>query len=113
MLFPETHLRVWICTTVTDMRKSFDGLCALTKNVLHQDPLSGHLFVFFNRRKTYVKVLYFEQGGFCLWAKRLEEGQFPVRLDDSEITECSMGKLRLILDGLSEKNFKKSKRMLR
>ena len=57
-----------------DMRKSFDGLYALTRRELDQDPLSGKLFVFINRRATQMKVLYWDRSGFCVWAKRLEQG---------------------------------------
>jgi len=59
------------------MRKLFQGLSALIRNQLKQDPLSsGHYFAFVNRRKTQMKVLYFTPTGYCLWAKRLEQGQF-------------------------------------
>lgn len=58
------------------MRRSFDGLSALVRQALEEDPLSGHWFAFINRRQTQIKVLAFEDGGYCLWSKRLEEGQF-------------------------------------
>lgn len=76
MFFPEGQIRVHLFGRPTDMRKSFDGLYALTRNELQQDPLSGRLFVFINRRGTQIKVLYFDRSGFCLWAKRLERGRF-------------------------------------
>lgn len=71
--------RIWLCTQPTDMRRSFDGLSALVKQYLDEDPLSGHWFAFINRRQTHIKVLAFEEGGYCLWSKRLEEGQFAAR----------------------------------
>ena len=58
------------------MRKSYDGLIALAKNHLQADPVSGDGFIFINKRRTMMKCLYFEPGGFCLWSKRLEQGQF-------------------------------------
>ena len=58
------------------MRNSFDGLYALARHGLQQDPLSGQLFAFINRRATQMKVLYFDRSGWCLWAKRLEAGRF-------------------------------------
>jgi len=76
MFFPESQVRVHVYGRPCDMRKSFDGLYALTRNELQQDPLSGRLFVFINRRGTQVKVLYFDRSGFCIWAKRLEAGCF-------------------------------------
>ena len=60
--------RVFLCVKPTDMRKSFDGLIAATKTVIGQDPLSGHLFVFVNRKSDYAKCLYWSRGGYCLWA---------------------------------------------
>jgi transposase len=58
------------------MRKSFDGLAAEVRSRLGEDPVSGHWFAFINRRGTQIKVLAFEAGGYCLWSKRLEVGQF-------------------------------------
>lgn len=57
MLFSEANVRVWLCTEPVDMRKSFNGLSALVKHRLSEDPLSGHLYVFVNRRKTQMKIL--------------------------------------------------------
>ena len=68
--------RIWLCTTATDMRKSFDGLSAEVRARLSENPASGHWFVFINRRCTQIKVLAFEPGGYCVWSKRLEAGQF-------------------------------------
>ena len=76
MLSVSPGRRIWLCTTPTDMRRSFDGLSAMVKNHLGEDPISGHWFVFINRRRTQLKVLAFEEGGYCIWAKRLEQGQF-------------------------------------
>src|SRR5699024_5415951 len=76
MFFPEDRVRVGLYARPTDMRKQFDGLAALARNQLEEDPMSGHLFEFINRRRTYMKVLYFDRGGYCLWCKRLEQGQF-------------------------------------
>lgn len=68
--------RLWLCTLPTDMRKQFDGLAALVTQQMGADSLSGQGFVFINRRRTQLKCLYFEEGGYCLWSKRLERGQF-------------------------------------
>ena len=73
--FPQS-VEVYICTQPTDMRKSFDSLSALTRDVLKQNPLSGQLFVFFNRGRNRVKVLYWDKYGFCIFLKRLEQGRF-------------------------------------
>lgn len=68
--------RVWLCVQPTDMRRSFDGLSAVVRQHLGEDPSSGQWFAFINRRRTQMKVLAFEEGGFCVWSKRLEQGQF-------------------------------------
>ena len=82
-----------------DMRKSFDGLIGLVKNALNEDPLSGTLYVFTNRRRNYVKAVYWDRTGFCLFAKRLERGRF-VLPGDAERFELSEQAFRLLLDGI-------------
>jgi len=67
---------IWLCTQPTDMRRSFDGLSALVRNHLAADPSSGDWCAFINRRAAQIKVLAFEEGGYCVWSKRLEQGQF-------------------------------------
>jgi transposase len=102
--------RIWLCTQPTDMRKSFNGLSALVKSQLEQDPLSGHYFVFVNRRKTMMKVLYFESSGYCLWSKRLEQGQFQVRASSTGQRGLSWADLQLLLDGTEVKKLRQFKR---
>ena len=67
---------IWLAVEPADMRRSFDGLCALVSTHLGENPASGRWYVFINRRRTMVKVLGFEHGGFFIWAKRLEQGLF-------------------------------------
>ena len=81
------------------MRKSFDGLVGLVKNALGEDPLSGTLYVFINRRRTYVKSVYWDRTGFCLFAKRLERGRFTLP-GDKETFELSEQAFKLLLDGI-------------
>jgi len=81
------------------MRRSFDGLIAVVRNVLREDPLSGTLFVFVNRKRTYLKAVYWDRTGFCLFAKRLERGRFTFP-GVSRTEELSDRALRLILDGI-------------
>ena len=76
MIVPGPATRVFLAAGATDMRKGYDGLAALVKSQLEADPLSGHLFVFANRTRTRLKVLYFDGTGLWLMTKRLEEGTF-------------------------------------
>jgi transposase len=70
------ELRIHLASTPVDMRKSYQTLSVLVKNVLQRDPFCGHLFVFYNKRKDLIKILYWQKNGFCLWQKKLEKGTF-------------------------------------
>jgi transposase len=100
MFFPEGQVRVFLYGRPVDLRKSFTGLYALTKNALGQDPLSGHLFVFVNRRGDYLKCLYWDRTGFCLWAKRLERGRFISEWAHMGSRELDWTGLKLLLEGI-------------
>jgi transposase len=82
-----------------DMRRSFDGLIGLVRDALREDPLSGSFYLFINRRRNYVKGVYWDRTGFCLFAKRLERGRF-VLPGDKETLELSEQTFRLLLDGI-------------
>lgn len=101
MLSLPPTVRVFIARDATDMRKSFDGLANETRRVIEKDPLSGHLFVFFNRRRTLVKVLYWDRNGYCVVAKRLERGTFHLpRATEHGVIEVEAAELALILEGI-------------
>jgi transposase len=100
MFFPEARVRVFVHGRPVDMRKSFAGLIALTKQALAQDPLSGHLFVFINRRGDYLEALYWDRTGFCLWAKRLERGRFVSNWRATAHRELDATGLKLLLEGI-------------
>lgn len=103
MLNLPSSLRIFWAVQPCDMRKQFDGLAALVLQDMQRDPQNGDLFVFQNRRRDFIKILFYDTHGFCLLAKRLEKGTFQVRLDTSaktaEITStqlaCLLGNLRL------------------
>jgi transposase len=99
--------RIWVCDKPTDMRKSFDTLAALVESVLRQDPLSGHWFVFVNRRANRMKILCFEGDGYAIWSKRLEAGTFALPADRPELTLAELG---LVLDGIEWKETAKRRR---
>ena len=90
-------VKIFLCAEATDMRRSFDKLAEMTRSILALDPLSGHLFVFFNRPRDRVKILFWDRSGFCLYYKRLEEGCF--RPLDGRL-EISAAELTLILEGI-------------
>lgn len=103
MLMLPSSVKVYISTVPIDMRKSFDGLAGATRSILKHDPMSGHLFVFLNKRADLVKVLWWSHGGFSVYAKRLERARFrflrPVEPDSAEV-EVSATELAMILDGI-------------
>ena len=107
MLFPEGRVRVHVYGQPVDMRKSFDGLYALTRQWLGADPLSGDLYVFINRRATQIKVLYWDRTGFCVWAKRLEQGRFLSDWTQVATRQMDWTGLKLLLEGIEAKVVRK------
>jgi len=107
-------VRVFVCTLPTDMRRSFDGLAGITREVLRLDPLSGHVFVFFNRRGDRVKILFWDRSGYCLWYKRLEQGIFrlPVGSSTTDRLEVEISELALILEGIDLTGARRRKRFV-
>jgi transposase len=99
-------VKIFLCAQPTDMRRSFDRLAEMTRSVLAQDPFSGHLFVFFNRPRDRVKILFWDRSGFCLYYKRLEEGCFRPLAQ----RELSAAELTLILEGLELAEAQRHKR---
>jgi transposase len=96
----DAALKVWLYRRATDMRKSYNGLIALVKQQLRDDPLNGSLYVFVNRRRTQLKILYFEGDGYCPWCKRLERGEFRVRFDGDDKARVELSTLMLLIDGI-------------
>jgi transposase len=104
-------MRIFVSINPTDMRKSFDGLVALARSVIERDPLSGHLFVFFNRRRTMMKSVYWDRNGFCLIAKRLERGTFILPdADERGVVELEPAELALIVEGIDLRNARRRPR---
>ncbi len=77
MMRPRDEVAVFLCRGAVDFRKSIQGLSALVEGELELDPFAAQLYVFTNRRRDRVKILYFERSGFVLWYKRLEQARFP------------------------------------
>jgi transposase len=107
MFFPETQVRVFLYGMPCDMRKSFNGLIGLSKHAMNHDPQTGHLFVFVNRRGNYLKALYWDRSGFCIWAKRLEQGNFISNWKRLPGLEMDCTQLKLLIEGIEKKSQKK------
>ena len=109
-------LKVFLCTQPADMRRSFDGLAGMAVSIIEQDPTSGHLFVFRNRNRDRLKILYWDRDGLAIWYKRLEKGtfQFPTDLIDkqqrSPRAEISTEQLSLLLGGIDLRSVEHRKR---
>jgi transposase len=95
------------------MRWSFDSLARLVQQIFMEDPLSGHLFVFRNRRGDRLKILYWDRDGYAIWYKRLEQGVFRFPKHNGEGLEVSAGDLALVLEGINITGVKRQKRFRR
>jgi transposase len=109
-------VRVYLCLTPCDMRKSFDSLHALVREHLELDAFAGHLFVFTSRRRDRVKILYWDRDGFALWSKRLEEGTYAMP-SATEVTErrreITAPELAALLSGIDLQQASRRKRYRR
>ena len=110
MLPPAVH--IFLARKPADMRRSFDGLCALTREVIRGDPLSGNLFVFRNRRGEKLKVLYWDRSGLAIWYKTLEAGTFHWPHADEDVVELSAADLTLMLEGIDLSGARRHKRFV-
>jgi transposase len=115
MLTLPPSTRVFVATRPADMRRSFDGLAALVRDFLGDDPLSGHLFVFRNRVGDRLKILWWDRDGLAIFYKRLEEGTFTFPAVGSETArlELSVADLQLVLQGIDPAKVERSKRYRR
>jgi transposase len=100
MFFPEQQVRVFLYGQPVDMRRSYDGLYAIARHGIGADPLAGHLFAFINRRATQIKILYFDRTGWCVWAKRLEQGRLLSDWARMTTREIDATQLKLLLEGI-------------
>jgi len=103
-------VRIFLATAPADMRRGFDGLASLTTSVIGEDPLSGHLFVFRNRRGDRLKILYWDRDGLALWAKRLERGVFRFPTPQGHRLEVTPAELAAILEGIDLKQAQRQRR---
>lgn len=114
LLLPQA-VRVYIATSPVNLRKSFDGLCNEVRSVLQKDPLSGHVFVFINRRRTQVKLLMWTRGAFTIVHRRLERGRyrFTNKLQaDAKSVQIDAAELSMLLEGLVADRSKGARRWM-
>jgi transposase len=109
--FPST-VRIFLCRTPTDLRYSFDSLMGLAQKVFEQDPLSGHLFLFLNRRRDRCKILFWDHDGLAIFYKRLEVGcfQLPSSAGQKQSLELDHSQLAMLLGGIDLNSARKRKR---
>ena len=113
MIFLPRAVHVYFATEPVSLRRSFDGLSNEVRAVLRRDPLSGHLFVFLNRRKNQVKLLMWTRGGFTILHKRLERGTFtfPARVTSTASSvSIDVHELSMLLEGIDVTRARKSER---
>jgi transposase len=101
MMRPADSVEVRLCRDAVDMRKSIDGLAMLVEQELELDPFAAQLFVFSNRRRDKLKILYWDRSGFALWYKRLEKARFPwPQTHEHSVVSITGRELAWLLDGI-------------
>jgi transposase len=101
------NARVFVAVPPADLRKGYDGLARLAHDVIAQDPLSGHLFVFANRKRNRIKILYWDRDGYAVWMKRLERGNFRWPAPAADHVEWTALELAAVLGGIDLKDTRK------
>lgn len=112
MLSLAADTKIYFAVGATDMRKGFCGLCGIVNNQLQLDPLTGHLFLFVNRRQDKLKILYWDHDGLAIWYRRLEQGTFQVPdVDpDQASVQINSDDFMMLLRGIDYTNVKRRKR---
>ncbi len=115
MIHLPASVRVYLCLSPCDMRRSFDGLHALVRDHLQLDAFAGHLYVFANRRRDRLKILYWDRDGFAIWAKRLEAGTYAIPSGEPGDTRFQIGveELGALLSGIDLASAQRRKRYRR
>ena len=113
MLSLPPSVKIFVASEPVDLRKGFDGLSGVVRNILEADPLSGHLYVFLNKRRNLAKVLWWDRSGFWILYKRLERGTFTMPVPStptSSVVRMRASELMLILDGIDLRDAKRKRR---
>lgn len=107
------NVEVYLAAEAIDLRKGFDGLTAIVRQAFGQEPMSGHLFVFINRRRDRIKILYWDRSGYAIFYKRLERGTFRLprrpRLGEPTL-KVEAAELQLMLEGIDLRDAKRRPR---
>ena len=112
MLSLPSAVGIYLCREPTDMRRSFDGLAIMVQCIIKQNPLSGHVFVFRNKRGNMLKLLYWDRDGYAIWYKRLEKGTFSWPDHVSENAVIDYRELTMMLEGITVSSGRKKKRFI-
>jgi len=107
MLAITTRTEIYLVAGATDLRRSFNGLTAIVQNHLGEDPLSGHVFVFCNRKRDRIKLLFWDRSGLWVCAKRLEKGTFAWPLSGKPSIQLTTEELTLLLGGIDLRDTKR------
>ena len=115
MIHLPASVRVYLCLNPCDMRRSFDGLHALVRDHLELDAFAGHLYLFANKRRDRLKIVYWDRDGFAIWAKRLEQGSYVIPSGEpgSRRIEISSEELSALLSGIDLSTATRRKRYRR
>jgi transposase len=100
-VFLPSNVKVFLALGATDMRKAINGLSIIVSEQMQKDIFSGHLFVFCNRKKSIIKILYWDTNGFCLWQKRLEKDHFKWPGTQKEVMAIGRSELSWLIAGLN------------
>ncbi len=114
MIMLSCAVRAFLCTRAVDLRKSFDGLSGLVQECFDQELLTGHLFLFLNRRRDRIKILYFDRDGLAIWYKRLEAGSYQIPDPGGrDGVELQAAQLAMLLSGIDLTTARQRKRFRR
>jgi len=101
MIINFSKVRIFIKPGATDMRKQINGLSIIAEDFFGENVFSGNLFLFCNKSRRRLKILYWDRNGFCLWLKRLEQDKFPWPINSEECKEITVRELGMLLDGIN------------
>lgn len=110
MLGLSANLRYFLCCSAIDIRNGFDGLAGIVRNHLGKDPVTGDVFIFLNKNRTHIKLLYWDGDGFALFYKRLERGRYAFTAHHGLSKQIGREELLMLLEGLSFQEMSRKKR---